>query len=556
MRIKNYIEEIVAGLLILAVGLGALGWGLRPLVFPLAPLAMVGINVFAIVEFFWIAILAGLIAFGILRNKPGLILAPFIFHLCWFGASVASHRALLASLDPKVWSAPISEEARSQRTLIANSYQIVDRKIIADGHVDRLFKVKHDGSTHKIINIEEISSAKGEECSLEEKQASPQLRNAGRTDECFKSRDLTAIPDGLVIEKIERRERGCCAETQARLRTGGEERLLFSWFQGFDYALEPFPRFYWLGGPFMETVRFGLADIEPITMESAVYGVAPPYPMDIERTRPALSLSAEDAADRAQSLAKLTNVSPRAVVSLLTKARAKGTADERSLEVAASLVGHDAEGWLAVLDYANDLNSEQTNALFQKILQRLETPDICSDCIGARLNSNYWKLLRDRLSHPDEFAERAKRIFAERSDLAAWQYEGSLLIMKALGPSYPASENFVQGPILSMLLADDTTAYSDKAIAYLIVAAKGFQSTQVWPTAASKLDLVHDQDLKQYISGFWGLYLTSLVARNASKEQLLQAARICERISRISDPGLRGQKFAVDCSPDPAYHGR
>ena len=556
MRFRNYIQDTVTGFLFLMVSLAALGWGLRPLVFPLVPLAMVGINVFAIVEFFWLATLAGLIIFGIFKNKPGLVLAPFIFHLCWFGASVASHRAFLAGLDPKVWSTAISEEARRQRTLIADSYQIVDRKIIADGHVDRLVKVKRDGSTHKLINIEEISIAKGEECSLEEKQASSQLRNAGRTDECFKSRDLTAIPDGLVIERFERREAGCCAETQARLRTGGEERPLFSWFQGFGYALEPFPRFYWLGGPFMELVRFGLEDIEPITMESAVYGVAPPYPMDHERTLPAPPLSAKDAVDRAQSLAGLTNVSPRTVISFLTKARAKGTADERSLDIVASMVGHDSEGWLAVLEYANDLNSEQTSVLFEKILQRLETPGICNDCFGKRFNSNYWKLLRDRLSHPDELAERAKRIFAERSDLAAWQYEGSLLIMKALGPSYPASENFIQGPILSMLLADNTQAYSDKAIAYLIVAAKGFQSTNVWPIAASKFDLVRDQDLKQYISGFWGLYLSSLVARNASKEQLLQAAKVCERISHISDPGLRGEKFAVDCSPDPAYHGR
>jgi hypothetical protein len=147
MRFKNYIIETVAGLVILVVGLAALGWGLRPLVFPLAPLAMVGINVFAIVEFCWIAILAGLIIFGIFKNKPGLILAPFIFHLCWFGASVASHRAFLAGLDPKVWSTAISEAAHRQRTLIADSYQIADRKIIADGHVDRLIKVKHDRST-------------------------------------------------------------------------------------------------------------------------------------------------------------------------------------------------------------------------------------------------------------------------------------------------------------------------------------------------------------------------------------------------------------------------
>jgi hypothetical protein len=553
MRFRNYIQDTVAGLLVLVVSLAALGWGLRPLVFPLAPLAMVGINVFAIVEFCWIAILAGLIVFGIFKNKPGLILAPFIFHLCWLGASVASHRAFLAGLDPKVWSTAISEEAHNQRTLIANSYQIADRKIIADGHVDRLVKVKHDGSTHKIINIEEISTAKGEQCSLEEKQASPQLRNAGRTDECFKSRDLTAIPDGLVIEHLERREAGCCAETQARLRTGGEERLLFSWFQGFGYALEPFPGFYWLGGPFMELVRFGLKDIEPITMESAVYGVAPPYPMDHERTLPAPPLSAEAAVDHAESFAKLSNASMQTVEKLLSSARDKGLLDERSLNVAASLVGHGSEGWMTVLDFASGLNSEQTTALLEKILQRLETPDICSNCLQSeRLNSNHWKLFRERLANPGGFFDRAKRIFAERSDLAEWQYEGSLRIMMALGPqNYNESLNFQSGVLLPMLLADNTPAYSKKAMAYQSVDPRWLSGSSA-KKAAAKFDLVSDQDLKRYIRGFWSV---SLTGRNA-KEPSSEAAEACERISRISDPSLRNQDFWVRCSPEAGSRAR
>jgi hypothetical protein len=556
MRVRAYFGQTIIGLAILALTLGALGWVIRPVVFPLVLLAMVGINVFAILQFLWIAAIAALIVCGIFLNKPGLILAPAIFHLGWFIASVANQRQFLANLDPKVWNGTISPEARSQRTLIADSYKIVDRKIIADGHADKLVGVKRNGSTHKITDIEEVSLAKGEDCSVEEKQASAQLQNAGRTNECFKSRHLDDIPDGLVIEEFSRLEDGCCSETQARLRIGGQERLLFSWFQGVGHTLSRFPQFYWTGGPFMERERFGLEDISSLTMESAIYGVIPPYRWDSDRGRPTRPpISMQEALDRARSLSRLSDADPKTIVSLLKTAGDKGLADGLSLDVAASLVGHGSEGWHALMDYLPSLNTEQTTDLLEKIIRRLETPNICSDCVASG-RVREWKLLRDKsLSHSDEFSDRVKRIFVQRSDLAAWQYEGCLRILVALGPPHPASDNFVAKVILPALLADDSQAYSDKAIAYLIVVHKGFQSSDIWPIAAEKLGLVNDQDLKQYISGFWGFYLSSR-SNNPTREQVSQLAKVCERISRISDPSFRNQKFPVDCSAGKEFQVR
>jgi hypothetical protein len=145
----------------------------------------------------------------------------------------SSQWRLQESIDSKVWNHQIAPEASAQRTLIVQAFNGVDKKIIADGHIDRLTKLHLDNSNQKITNIEEISLASGVACSVEEKRASPQLQSAGRSDECFKSRSLAEIPDGLVVEQIIRIQitnggAGCCNETQARLRSDGKERLLFS----------------------------------------------------------------------------------------------------------------------------------------------------------------------------------------------------------------------------------------------------------------------------------------------------------------------------------------
>jgi hypothetical protein len=232
------LAQTVVGLVILAVTFGLIGL----LKFPVLALSFVAPQISGALNLVWFAVIIGLVICGVRWSKPGLALAPVLFLVVWADAAVVSQWRLQESIDPKVWDRPTSPEASAQRTLIVQAYRSIDRKIIADGHVDRLIKLQLDNSNQRISGIEEISLASGEACSAEDRRASPQLQDAGRSDACFKWRSLAEIPDGLVVEQIFRigianGGAGCCNETQARMRSGGKERLLFSWYQG--QALRP-----------------------------------------------------------------------------------------------------------------------------------------------------------------------------------------------------------------------------------------------------------------------------------------------------------------------------
>jgi len=186
---------------------------------------------------------------------------------------------------------------------------------------------------------------------------------------------------------------GCCNETQARMRSGGKERLLFSWYQGQAYVLSYYPvfgffvpstRLWEAGSGLSHPVRYGLDDIDSITMISAIYGVTPAYEPDSGAPLPRPVPSPTETLDQAETFAEQPNVSPKSVAALLIAARDNGIVDERSLDVAASLIGHDQEGWAAVTDFVKKLTNAQTELLVEKVLKRLETPNICEHCVASR----------------------------------------------------------------------------------------------------------------------------------------------------------------------------
>ncbi|MBB4423487.1 hypothetical protein GGD66_002027 [Bradyrhizobium sp. CIR48] len=551
--------QIVVGLLILTVAFVLLG----VVQFPVLMLAFVAPTIAGLMNFVWFAVMIGLVIYGMARSKPGLALSPLVFIAIWAGASVVGQWRLQKSIDPKVWDRPISPEASAQRTLIVKSPPTVDNKIVADGRVDRLIKLRLDSSNQKISSIEEVSLARGDACSAEEKQASQQLQNERRSDECFKWRSLAEIPDGLVIEQFYRigvnnGGSGCCNETQARLRTGGQERPLFSWYQGQAYVLSYFPLFgffspstrpWEIGSGISHPVRYGLDEIDSPKMISAIYGVTPPYASDRGGPVPLATLSASETLDQAQTFAKLANVSPKSVAAMLIAARDKGIVDQRSIDAATSLVGRESEGWTAVTDFAKGLTNDQTALLVEKVVQRLETPGICDECIASQSVANpslrEWKL-SERLPSAQALLDRVIRIFVEHHDLATWQYEGCLRIITSLGPQgYPAARNYMYKSVRPLIFFDDTLAYSDKAIA-MLRGTHDRPSNEVVRLAA-KFDLVRDRDLKEYMTRIWSGELTSLPQRNASPETYAIATKACARIARISDPVLRAEKFGVDC---------
>ncbi|WP_035675158.1 hypothetical protein, partial [Bradyrhizobium liaoningense] len=500
--------QLAVGITILTVTLGLL----CVVQFPVLLLAFLAPIIATLFNLIWFGVIIALVICGIAWSKPGLSLAPLLFVALWAGAAIFSQWRLQASIDPKVWERPISPEASAQRTLIVKTPRGIENKIVADGHVDRLIRLRLDSSSQKISRIEEVSLARDAACSAEEQQASPQLRNDGRSGECFKWRSLATIPDGLVIEQFYRINlgnggAGCCNETQARLRSGGQERLLFAWYQGQSYVPSYFPTFeffsrstrLWeIGFGIAHPVRYGLDDIDATKMISAIYGVTPPYGFDGGGPVPLAKMTATETLDQALMLAGRPDFSPKSLAALLMSARDEGIIDDRSIDVAASLTGRgpENEGWTAVTDFAKGLSSDQTKLLLEKLLQRLETPGVCVECVASSSVVNPslrdWKL-RERLSNPDSVLERVRNNFVERHDLATWQYEGLLGIIISLGPQgYPAITNYIRSSILPLIFLDDTPAYSSKAIAFL--RATHGRPTNEAGRLAAKLDLVRDND--------------------------------------------------------------
>src|SRR5262245_55319626 len=126
------LTQTVLGFVFLATLLGVV---LASTKFP-ALLLLMAPAINFLLNILWMGAALGMIIYGISRSKPGLAIAPILFAALWLAASVADRWRLATSLDPKVWDAPTSSDARAQRTLIMDVYQSVTRKIIADGHID------------------------------------------------------------------------------------------------------------------------------------------------------------------------------------------------------------------------------------------------------------------------------------------------------------------------------------------------------------------------------------------------------------------------------------
>jgi len=269
--------------------------------------ALGGLNVL------WFSVLLGMFLWGAYRSKPGYVAAPFVFLALWFGTSLVNRMAVEQQIDPRVWAAPMTPEARVQRTLIVNPAVGVARRII-EGDVDKLVTIEYEydiAASPKRLRIEEITLAKGDACSSAEMLASKQLHRAGRIDECFKWRDLDSIPDGLIVQPV-RSSIARCSETQARLREHGQERALFSWFQCESSVLSYIPVFWsqgrrisiwgFDGGP-IHSVSYGQRAIDPRTMIHAIYQVPATRRLADERAR-AQADAAEIVADMIPSRPK------------------------------------------------------------------------------------------------------------------------------------------------------------------------------------------------------------------------------------------------------------
>jgi hypothetical protein len=550
----SFVCQLIAGLAIL----GAVWALLLKLSFPVLLLAFVGPQLAFVLNAVWIGLMLGMLVFGARRGRRGFVLAPFVFCAGWLVASIVDREDLEKSIDPRVWAAPLSAEAKAERTLIVNAHESIDAQVVRDGYIDRMVVIHHDsGANDKIWRIAQASIARGEACA------------AAGGEACLQWRDLGEIPDGLRVESeyqvhINQGARGC-AKTHARLRRGSDERELLTWFRCQAYVLsyvpvlgffnEPASIWGFGGGP-VHPVRYGQPDIATRTVISAIYG-APRY----ERTAtvpPPATVPPEELIDRVASLARLPNMSSKSAALMLEEAQRRGVVNARAIETAAAFAGRDI-GWETFETFIDNLTGEQTTLVLDKVFERLETPRICDYCAGNRrgipFHAEPWLKLATRLPDPAAAVARARRLFADRSDLATWQYEEALRIMLALSPRQEVQSTLFVA--FQLLAADRSAAFFDKASAYKL-ATRSNPSDEQKAVLLTKLDLIRDEQLKDFIADFWSVNL-SYMQENWPRHVLRQAAAACDRISRVSDPRLQNElrmvkgmgmdgRGRVDCS--------
>jgi hypothetical protein len=267
-------------------------------------------KIVAVQNLIWLSVILGLLLYGAFRSKPGYVAAPFVFCALWFGASLVDRKMLEVEIAPQVWAAPVPPEARSQRTLIVDAKESSISRRLTDRHIDRLITIDRDNRTAAVTRIQELINSR---CVVE-RQGEAGLPH---TFACYTSRDIGDIPDGLVVERVDRFppaqvdpeeskhaeldepiariERAAerakewvaanprnCDETQAKLRERGQERVLFSWSQCQPSVRAYIPQFGFSDRPTSvwgfalgraHKVVFGPADIAPAAMISAIYGI-------------------------------------------------------------------------------------------------------------------------------------------------------------------------------------------------------------------------------------------------------------------------------------------
>jgi hypothetical protein len=330
--------------------------------------------------------------------------------------------------------------------LIVDYWYEIGTTLLALDAVDRQVKVVRDNNSHEITAIVETTIGHGDECSADELRFS-NLRIIGRPDECFKTRRLDTIPDGLVVTyhynvNMTHGASGCCNEVEVSRREGQRNDHLFTWRQGYlhtpsylAYYHHPYPLTVttahqpgiWQAdsGPW-QLIRYGAEDVTPEAVILGIYGVGPRAPL-------VRSLGDDRLTNIAEALtAKGTFADVHDALNLIAEAQRRGIVNDRTLKIAASVVGFDIPATIFGSDldtYAHRLDQASLERLLENVMARITTPNICGEC---RNSSTSWIGLRPRLNDPAALVARLRPVFVDRNDLDTWQYEADLRLLRAL----------------------------------------------------------------------------------------------------------------------------
>ncbi|MFK4725951.1 hypothetical protein ABIE89_007051 [Bradyrhizobium niftali] len=542
----RHIVTLILGLAILA----AVYWLLGTTSFPVLALAFLMHIIAGGFNVVWMIVVCGMMLFGAIRKHPGLIAAPPLFVAIWFGASVWSRHQVEATTDPSLTVRAIPAELKSIRTvtLVTNGVRgcCGQVSLLADGFIDRYVQATDDEKGHiGPIRMTELAAAK--DCTADELRNSELLQRAGHIGECLKTTTIDSIPDGLVI-RIKPRPYypmiGCCTVGTLNVRQNGEERVAATWHSGRTVVISYAPLFgmpnapdptlsLWEGfpgGP-SQMVWIGGPSFTGEDLTAAVYGIdwaAPPTMPDV---------STAELIRRAVEISR--GPSRAAALDLALAIQAKGEVDDDLLSVVASfieLTSFPSSAFDSVQKFWFKLDPDRQRRFIDLILTRMQDPSIGFDYSSAAFPFHW---------NAEQFpgvAERAARIFEERSGLRIWQYE---LALRLANTAAYRSDQYVDEQRQRFRVIRDNTS---DAFVNRLLALK-----QVYPTRneeereflAQQLDRVPDARLERFLQAAgWSSPSPALTPMTRMLRE-----RAAARIGLVKDDKLRRElqdKFRLD----------
>ena len=498
----RHILTLLLGLAILA----GVYWVLANWPFRAIALAYLLLVITGSLNFVWIAVVIGMMAFGAIRKHPGLVAAPPLFFAIWFGVALANRYQVAGETDTALAVRSVPAELRDIRTVT-----VVTRgtrgccgliTLLANGLVDRYVHAYDDEEGH-IGPIRLTLLAPAKECSADELRESERLQRAGRTDQCLKTTTIDAIPDGLVVRmqvKPYYPMIGCCTVGTINVRQNGEERVAATWRSGRQTVLSYVPLLgipnapdptlsLWegfAGGP-LQMIWIGGPTFTGEDLAAAAYGIdwaAPPKTADVgtaELIRRAVEIS------RGPTRA--------AALDIALTVQDKGIVDDDVLGVMSSFIemaSISSEAYQQIQKFWFKLNPDQQRKFIDLVMTRMQDPTVGFDYNHAEFPL-HWA--------PEKFpgvADQALRIFEDRRDLKTWQYELALRLAKNGQIPFKSAEYAAEQRQRFRSIQDDTSdAFVSRAIAFKRVYFGGDEEREFF---AQQLGRVSDALLEQFLT--------------------------------------------------------
>jgi hypothetical protein len=548
-RILNFIVQSIAGMFLFAMGTGIctiVGAGLT--VATLGFGGVIGIPI----AFAGPWIVAGLLLSRLDRKKGNFAfaLSPVTALMLWALVSIGfriyySHiGAQLAGNENQ-----IAISVRPE-TVILDKYGSGDnsdvRSLLANRIVDQLVLVSRDKK-------ELVELSQRNQCSEEEIRDSQALAAAARIEECYKSRELQVLPDGLRITCAAYIDQLGCKEYQVfYVKSGRDQKHLY--VSQTNSAKIPAYLPFWdfsnwsngklptvwenFGGP-VSNVAYGDTEVTRTTLIKKFLGADPntavePKTSDVgELTKTALKLLEDYNSENLRSAMNIVSPILRdghrgtelalAVARIdLLRWRHLETSTKSEKDYDSSLPKRNSKDW-------KDFADAQSRAA----LNELSVPKDCRTCLGE---ASFWA--------PETVRQQALAIFREKNDLKFWQY---YKLLKSAQLSVRGDYENVDWQLRRSLFEELTNDKTNplKFFAFLKNLDGVFLDTEI-PFLVVASNTLNDEQLRQFLADFYPPNSAEYYQNKAGSEQLVKKTSLkplkvalSERIKWIVNDELR-----------------